>query len=1122
MRSFFIHLFFFVIIINGYGGASDFSSTWLCETTLVCNGRDSVFVLDHHHVIPVTFVLHAPDQTVVPPYRLDPFNGKITFASVPDSGCIFQANYRIIPLQLKQVHRHWTISDSVAPTLQGPRPVVVVSQDTMAQAAFEDQLRKNGSIFRGITIGSNQGMQLESGLRLNVAGTIVPGVEVTASLTDQNTPIQPEGNTQTLQEIDKVFIHIQAPHVETTLGDLVVTQQSTFFGAYQRKLQGITGSLALPSSNITLTAAATKGEFTGNYFTGEEGNQGPYQLTGSAGQREMIVLAGTEKVWIDGELMTRGEDRDYTIDYTTGQVLFTPKRLITDESRITIDFEYSDQQYQKSVYGVSTESNLLNNKLTLTTSFLREADDKNNPLDVTLAEAEIDVLGKAGDDDELAQTSGVQWMGEGKGAYRRQTLDGADYYEYVGANQGDYYVQFSYVGDDAGDYSYQGYGIYRYDGPGQGDYAPIRLLPLATSHQFADMGVTYHASPRVEMGLETAVSDQDLNLFSSADDGDNVGTAYSGSLMLKEQPLQISQLNLGEISLNGNLRSVGNQFRSPGRMGEVEHARKWGAAESQAWGEDSQELNVTYTPNSHIQLDSDVGHLTRQSALTSDRQSFTGQIHYGKIKTLQFSSERIASDNATSGEVSDWLRQSGRLEATWLWLQPGLRYEGEHQKSDADTLREGFRFDEWTGSLGLQHGPFEGSVSRAARTHQVYEQFVLHDDSYSQTDQVSLAVRLKNGFSTESQWTYRRRDYTDPEQEDKLTNLSDIKVAYVHPKKTVNAQLHYQFSSSRISQMVTDTLVVGEGLGQYRYNEDLDELVPDADGDLLLRQLQTGEYIPVNELESGLDVRFDAARVTKTWIRGFQTRSRWRVERKDRLRDFRSVNRHAYQPQWGEDSTIVTGEWSLLQDVEYALPKRSFSCRYRYRQENSENHQLVYEGVLRRLDEHQIQLKGKLAQQLGYFVEAFHRNESKDYFSRPASNRDILLDQCSLELSYRPKQVLEFALQAKLRLARDRAPEPETEVSSLFWKPRMTYAIRQRGQLRLETEIGQVSANPENRTLPYEMLSGDQTGQTIRWTCYFSYKLSGHVTATLQYRGRKEPWREGVYQTGTMEVRAFF
>ena len=62
--------------------------------------------------------------------------------------------------------------------------------------------------------------------------------------------------------------------------------------------------------------------------------------------RNVIISAGSESVWLNGIEMKRGQDRDYIIDYTSGELIFTPKHLIYFDSDIE---HYNKRSYNKDI-----------------------------------------------------------------------------------------------------------------------------------------------------------------------------------------------------------------------------------------------------------------------------------------------------------------------------------------------------------------------------------------------------------------------------------------------------------------------------------------------------------------------------------------------------------------------------------------------------------------------------------------------------------------------------------------------------------------------------------------------------------------------------------------------------
>jgi hypothetical protein len=546
--------------------------------------------------IPVNRVIELNDSNVIVPqsiqiknqqflpiinYRYDQYSKRIYFNS--DFNELLWVTYRVYPfnLQLSNQTPHFVV-DSVRKKIYTRN---MYTEPNTINLLDLDGLEYSGSFYRGFTFGNTQTLALNSGFNLGISGRMNNGIEIVAAISDENIPVQPEGNTAQINEFDKIFIQVKKDNHRITVGDIDIEQTPTsYFLNFTRKLQGINyqTKLALGDSSILqleATAALTRGQFARNILTAQENNQGPYKLRGANNELFLIVLSRTERVFINGALLERGFDKDYVIDYNLGEITFTNKRMITRDLRIVVEFQYADKNYFRStLYG-----NMMweHKGISFFGNVFMEQDNKNQPLNYTLDDKKINVLKQAGDEESKAVVSnfGLVAADPTKVLYalKDTVVNGVPYdtvfYWSTSKDSFLYSVNFSFVGEQKGNYkvlSASANGrVYQWVAPQNGipvgDYEPIQVLVSPKSDHIYSFGTKIDAVKNIQINTEIALSNKDKNTFSDIDDADNIGLSAKVNV----------KFNGNRLTAGLGHEWVGRKFNFIQRFRGLEFSRDW-------------------------------------------------------------------------------------------------------------------------------------------------------------------------------------------------------------------------------------------------------------------------------------------------------------------------------------------------------------------------------------------------------------------------------------------------------------------------------------------------------------------------------------------------------------------
>ncbi len=839
-----------------------------------------------------------------------------------------------------------------------PQPLQALTQWDSAQAAtytapkygtsassdtFAARIRRSGSLTRALTVGTGQNATLNSAFRLSLDGPIAPDLHLVAALTDENLPFQTA--TQTFSDFDRVFIGLRWRQSQFFLGDLELKESQSRFANFYRNVLGIEARLDTPAYRGRVALAEAKGRFHTNSFMGQEGRQGPYLLTGKNNERFIILLAGSEKVYINGQLVQRGADKDYVIDYTTGEITFTPQRPITAATRIVVDFEYADRSYGRTF--VWTRHELIQSRWSLVLSYFRQADNPRRPLDFTLTSEDEARLSQLPRGSTTGLLLGVDTLPYEPGTIRYEVrdtfLNGTPYSYFQVSQDADralYQVSFAYVGPGEGDYTRApatlNGNVFTWVGPGQGDFIVGRAVALPTGTDIFSVRHNWEILPRIRWHNELNASRHQENRFASYTE---TGLATHQKLSWQIRPDSASLQVTPEIAF----QLVTATYQNVDRIYEREYGRLWNYDERRRATERLWEGRLPLAWKNRYRLTPTVGQRRwgdtlstwRYTALWEGLDTTNGLAGTYLIEFL----------HSVYPTLTDrWIRHTGRVFWAFAKMRLGTEVWTEsRRRSIPDTLT--FRFYDYTPfwewrpserlSLLLAY-----NFRREWQALPIETAPTLRSRFYARMPRLSFSYRSET-FTLSTQNSYRL--FVPLDTAFRLTPtrtlLSQNTIRF--RRMAYETELFYQISAEQTPQRQLIYIATNPGQGTHEWRDfngdglqQLEEFVPAANP-LLANYLPfvraTGRFFPTIALSTTYTFRWQPQR-RFSWL---STLTNLRLDQRQTAPDNRWTR---YLPTVPRADTTMP-QWSLALRHDFFLFRQSprgdqnFSLQYNLTQQ---------------------------------------------------------------------------------------------------------------------------------------------------------------------------------------------
>jgi len=1106
-------------------------------------------VLDSLSIYPQSFELFCGDKKVKP---VDYFLDGAKSLLVLKTSCLdsFTVRYRVFPYNLSAKYQKRDTS-ILYRNVKQPKEQFLYSSELKLEDVFGGSgLEKNGGISRGISFGNSQDMGVRSSLNLELNGDISPNLKLLASLSDDNIPIQPEGNTSKLQEFDKVFVQLYNDRLKLIAGDFWIENTESYFLKYNKRAQGLFVEYDFTDQqNIgwkTQTSGAfSKGKFHRQFVQATEGNQGPYRLVGAENEPFIIILAGTERITLNGRLLNRGQDADYMINYNIAEVIFTSNIQITKDSRIVIEFQYSDQNYARTLFQTSNKYH--SKKIDFSFNIYTEQDAKNQTIQQEISLEHKMFLATIGDDLQKARIPSIDSVGFIDNQVLYKMIDSLGYDSVlvysVAPSEAIYRATFVEVGEKQGNYVLKDYvaagKVYEWISPiagvPQGNFAPIRTIITPKKKQMITTDIKYKINDKLTSHVELAYTNNDLNTFSQLDRFDDKSIGVLANLNGVYSLFKTKQWKLDSKI---EIKATEKHFSPIEEYKSTEYQRNWNIQGKNYKGN---EVSTNILANVIQQKYGNIEFKTEQMRIGNDFIGNRAEMN-GNWTQNGFSAEWDGSVlNAKAEENSAFIRQKIDVSQKIAWIRVGLKDEYERNifsnKMNELTLESYQFWDYQVYITNADSNKYNYRIFYQERYDKMADSIQLRESAKAQNAGVEFNLQTEKQ-SLKIQTSYRQLHIIDTnllklEPENSLLGNINYEVRMWKNSFTWNS--FYEITSGLEQKREFLYLQVANGQGIYTWNDYNADGIKDLNEFEIAKYVDQANYVRVytptnkytktyaNELNQTVFLRPERLWSKTKGFLGilalFSEQIRIRIHKKNNIFErSRSFNPFLTSIQ---DTNTLTSSYDLRNTVYFNRMSSKITSDWTY--QKNQNKMLLASGFdSRETESNEITIHWNITPTIS--IETKGQKGTKKAMVDYTSGRNFYIQYRKIqpEIAYQGSTAFRISLTARYEEKQNN--ELLGAEHAFIGQMGTTIKVNQveRGSFQAEINVVSIRYNgTQNSALGFEMLEALQNGTNYTWTIGYQRNLGNNLQLSMQYNGRRSE-NSPIIHSANMELRAFF